>query len=60
MPKVLNSDESFVLRDNITFGHEFNAERYHHALDLSALGPDLEVLPSRDMTEIGRSKCLVV
>eukprot|EP00931_Biecheleriopsis_adriatica_P106427 TRINITY_DN8088_c0_g5_i1.p1 TRINITY_DN8088_c0_g5~~TRINITY_DN8088_c0_g5_i1.p1 ORF type:complete len:1305 (-),score=211.21 TRINITY_DN8088_c0_g5_i1:124-4038(-) len=55
VPMVANA----TLRDNVTFGfstsqgpEKFEA-RYEAALEAAALGPDLDVLPSGDQTEIG-------
>eukprot|EP01071_Lankesteria_metandrocarpae_P003569 Lankesteria_metandrocarpae@DN3045_c0_g1_i1.p1 len=42
-----------TVRDNITWGLDFDAEKYHNVLDGCALLPDLDVFPSGDMTEIG-------
>ena len=49
--------EAFILndtvRENILFGSEYNPDLYKKTLDLAQLGPDLEVLPGGDMTQIG-------
>ncbi|KAF9577122.1 Multidrug resistance-associated protein 1, partial [Lunasporangiospora selenospora] len=42
-----------TLRDNILFGQEFDQERYDRVVMASDLIPDLKMLPSGDMTEIG-------
>ncbi|KAG0353636.1 hypothetical protein BGZ54_002156, partial [Gamsiella multidivaricata] len=42
-----------TLRENITFGNEFNQERYDHIVMACGLLPDIEMLPAGDMTEIG-------
>ncbi|KAJ2656945.1 hypothetical protein IWW48_004768 [Coemansia sp. RSA 1200] len=42
-----------TLRDNILFGHRLDQEFYDKVIDACALRPDLGVLPSGDMTEIG-------
>ncbi|KAL6072198.1 hypothetical protein STEG23_017179, partial [Scotinomys teguina] len=42
-----------TIRDNILFGSEFNEKKYQQVLEACALLPDLEILPGRDMTEIG-------
>eukprot|EP00930_Biecheleria_cincta_P033436 TRINITY_DN23167_c0_g1_i3.p1 TRINITY_DN23167_c0_g1~~TRINITY_DN23167_c0_g1_i3.p1 ORF type:complete len:1287 (+),score=197.43 TRINITY_DN23167_c0_g1_i3:74-3934(+) len=55
IPVVINA----TLRENVTFGFtsslstEQMEARYHAALEAAALGPDLEVLPAGDQTEIG-------
>ncbi|XP_078268090.1 ATP-binding cassette sub-family C member 5-like [Rhinoraja longicauda] len=41
------------LRDNILFGKSYDEDRYHNVLEACCLYPDIEVLPSEDMTEIG-------
>ncbi|XP_039546373.1 canalicular multispecific organic anion transporter 1 isoform X1 [Pimephales promelas] len=41
------------LKDNVLFGSELDEERYRSAVDACALGPDLDLLPGRDQTEIG-------
>ncbi|XP_072028464.1 ATP-binding cassette sub-family C member 9-like [Amphiura filiformis] len=41
------------LRDNILFGQPYDQERYESVLEACALLPDIEILPGRDMTEIG-------
>ena len=42
-----------TLKNNILFGKEYNEERYVRTLDVCQLGPDLEMLPAGDLTEIG-------
>ncbi|KAJ1946018.1 hypothetical protein GGF37_001399 [Kickxella alabastrina] len=42
-----------TLRDNILFGHRFEQEFYDKVINACALGPDLEMLPGGDTTEIG-------
>ncbi|KAK4493262.1 hypothetical protein RD792_017859, partial [Penstemon davidsonii] len=42
-----------TLRENILFGSSFEPERYWKAVDVTALHHDLELLPGRDLTEIG-------
>uniref|UniRef100_A0A3B5AUS3 ATP-binding cassette sub-family C member 5 n=1 Tax=Stegastes partitus TaxID=144197 RepID=A0A3B5AUS3_9TELE len=42
-----------TLRDNILFGHEYQEDRYQSVLSACALRPDLALLPSADLTEIG-------
>ncbi|KAM6551931.1 hypothetical protein CsatB_001739 [Cannabis sativa] len=41
------------VRDNILFGSEFEPERYWKAIDVAELHLDLDLLPARDLTEIG-------
>ncbi|KAJ3066653.1 hypothetical protein HDU98_010066, partial [Podochytrium sp. JEL0797] len=48
-PWIMNS----TLRENIVFGGEFREDFYHRVVEACGLGPDLEVLPGGDMTEIG-------
>ncbi|XP_051773178.1 LOW QUALITY PROTEIN: canalicular multispecific organic anion transporter 1 [Ctenopharyngodon idella] len=45
--------QNATLRDNILFGSKLEEERYLSAVDACALGPDLDLLPGRDQTEIG-------
>ncbi|XP_067676213.1 multidrug resistance-associated protein 1-like [Haliotis asinina] len=42
-----------TLQQNILFGAPFDKERYSAVLEACALGPDLELLPGGDQTEIG-------
>ncbi|KAG0339821.1 hypothetical protein BG004_006659 [Podila humilis] len=42
-----------TVRDNILFGRVLNQDWYDRVLDVCGLGPDLEMLPAGDMTEIG-------
>ncbi|CAH2034504.1 unnamed protein product [Thlaspi arvense] len=42
-----------TVRENIIFGSDFEAERYWRAIDVTALQHDLDLLPGRDLTEIG-------
>ncbi|OAY47206.1 hypothetical protein MANES_06G060800v8 [Manihot esculenta] len=42
-----------TVRDNILFGSEFQPTRYWQAIDVTALHHDLDLLPGRDLTEIG-------
>lgn len=48
-PFIMNA----TLRDNVTFGLPFDIIKYQNTLQMCALGPDLDVLPSGDLTEIG-------
>ncbi|CAG8720739.1 46294_t:CDS:2 [Gigaspora margarita] len=45
--------QNATLRDNITFGLPFNYEKYQQVIKDCCLEPDLLVLPSGDLTEIG-------
>lgn len=42
-----------TLRDNILFGLEYEEDRYQSVLSACCLRPDLALLPSADLTEIG-------
>ncbi|XP_030512710.2 ABC transporter C family member 12-like isoform X7 [Rhodamnia argentea] len=42
-----------TVRDNILFGSEFEQEKYWKAVSVTELEHDLDVLPGRDLTEIG-------
>ncbi|XP_062958179.1 ATP-binding cassette sub-family C member 2-like [Cynocephalus volans] len=42
-----------TVKDNILFGSELNEKRYQQILEACALLPDLEMLPGRDLAEIG-------
>ena len=42
-----------TVRDNILFGKTHNAVLYERVVESCALGPDLEILPGGDQTEIG-------
>ncbi|XP_033137229.1 ABC transporter C family member 12 isoform X2 [Brassica rapa] len=42
-----------TVRENIIFGSDFERERYWRAIDVTALQHDLDLLPGRDLTEIG-------
>lgn len=44
---------NLTVRDNITFGKEFNELRYRTIIEACALEPDLQQLPGGDQTEIG-------
>ncbi|XP_058197320.1 ABC transporter C family member 12-like isoform X3 [Rhododendron vialii] len=41
------------VRENILFGSNFESSRYWKAIDVTALQHDLDLLPGRDLTEIG-------
>ncbi|CAK9309360.1 unnamed protein product [Citrullus colocynthis] len=42
-----------TVRDNILFGLAFESARYEKTIDVTALQPDLDILPGGDLTEIG-------
>jgi ABC-type multidrug transport system fused ATPase/permease subunit len=42
-----------TVRENILFGSSFDPERYWKSIDVTALQHDLDLLPGRDLTEIG-------
>ncbi|KAG0271976.1 hypothetical protein BGZ95_000148 [Linnemannia exigua] len=42
-----------TLKDNITFGQEFDQNKYDHVIYVSGLLPDIAMLPAGDQTEIG-------
>ncbi|KTG34758.1 hypothetical protein cypCar_00021467 [Cyprinus carpio] len=48
--------QNATLKDNILFGSNLYEERYLSVVDACALGPDLDLLPGRDHTEIGEKK----
>ncbi len=41
------------VRDNILFGLPMDRDRYQHAIKVCSLEKDLEILPDRDLTQIG-------
>ena len=41
------------VKDNILFGQPMNGTLYSNTLSSCALGPDLDILPAGDATEIG-------
>ena len=45
--------QNATVRNNILFGNEWNEEWYHEVVEACALGPDLDILPNGDSTEIG-------
>ncbi|XP_026080611.1 canalicular multispecific organic anion transporter 1-like isoform X1 [Carassius auratus] len=45
--------QNATLKDNILFGSGLDEKRYLSVVDACALGPDLDLLPGRDQTEIG-------
>ena len=45
--------QNATLKDNILFGKGSDDGKYRKTVDACALGPDLEILPGGDETEIG-------
>ncbi|CAL4102207.1 unnamed protein product, partial [Meganyctiphanes norvegica] len=45
--------QNATLQDNITFGEDFDPQRYKEVVKACALQPDLDMLPAGDQTEIG-------
>ena len=45
--------QNATVQDNILFGQEMDREWYNSVIEACALGPDLEILPAGDLTEIG-------
>ncbi|XP_018345324.1 PREDICTED: ATP-binding cassette sub-family C member Sur [Trachymyrmex septentrionalis] len=45
--------QNATLRDNILFGSRYRSRRYRNVLHACALQPDVDILPSRDLTRIG-------
>ena len=45
--------QNATVKQNIVFGKEYNRKWYNEVIDACALRPDLEMLPSGDLTEIG-------
>ncbi|XP_054281763.1 ATP-binding cassette sub-family C member Sur-like [Macrosteles quadrilineatus] len=41
------------LRDNILFGRPYRSRRYNRVIAATALQPDIDILPGKDMTDIG-------
>uniref|UniRef100_A0A336N0A9 CSON011403 protein n=1 Tax=Culicoides sonorensis TaxID=179676 RepID=A0A336N0A9_CULSO len=48
-PWLLNA----TIRENILFGESYRPRRYQKVLEACSLLPDLELLPGKDLTEIG-------
>ncbi|CAD6209113.1 GSCOCG00003733001-RA-CDS [Cotesia congregata] len=44
----------FIIRENILFGNEYDAQRYHSAIALSCLREDLKLLANGDKTVIDK------
>ena len=45
--------QNMTLKDNVLFDKKYNEIKYNSVLDSCALRPDLEILPAKDLTEIG-------
>ena len=45
--------QNMSLRNNILFGNPMNATKYEQIISACALRADLDILPAKDMTEIG-------
>ena len=45
--------QNATLKENVLFGKNSDDVRYQKAIEACALGPDLEILPGGDETEIG-------
>jgi ATP-binding cassette subfamily C (CFTR/MRP) protein 1 len=45
--------QNATVKDNIIFGKEYDRRWYNEVVDACALRPDLDMLPSGDLTEIG-------
>ncbi|KAK5164037.1 ATP-binding cassette transporter yor1 [Saxophila tyrrhenica] len=45
--------QNATVKQNIVFGRDYDRKWYNEVIDACALRPDLEMLPSGDMTEIG-------
>jgi len=48
-PWLLNG----TLRENILFGQPFRPRRYGRIIEACSLQPDIDILPGKDLTEIG-------
>ena len=49
--------QNATLKDNILFGKNLYSVKYQRTIEACALGPDLEILPGGDETEIGEKVC---
>ncbi|KAG0701725.1 Canalicular multispecific organic anion transporter 1 [Chionoecetes opilio] len=47
--------QNATLRDNITWGHAYEPQRYQEVVWACALKPDFDMLPARDLTEVGEN-----
>jgi len=45
--------QNATLKENIVFGKPYKSKWYHEVIESCALGPDLQILPAGDQTEIG-------
>ncbi|KAL1588310.1 hypothetical protein WHR41_02807 [Cladosporium halotolerans] len=45
--------QNATVKDNITFGKDYERRWYNEVVDACALRPDLDMLPNGDLTEIG-------
>ncbi|XP_041373545.1 multidrug resistance-associated protein 1-like isoform X2 [Gigantopelta aegis] len=45
--------QNATIKDNILFGSDCHLSKYEKVIDACALTPDLDILPARDLTEIG-------
>ena len=45
--------QNATLKENILFGKDLNNVKYGKTIEACALVPDLDILPGRDMVEIG-------
>ncbi|KAL6945160.1 hypothetical protein ACO0QE_002606 [Hanseniaspora vineae] len=45
--------QNATIRDNITFGSDYDEKKYKNVLDICSLRPDLKILEAGDLTEIG-------
>jgi len=45
--------QNATVKDNILFSKAFSQSAYQKVIDACALGPDLDILPGGDETEIG-------
>ncbi|KAJ8312999.1 hypothetical protein KUTeg_010372 [Tegillarca granosa] len=52
--------QNATLMDNILFGKTFLHKKYKKVLEACALGPDLDILPGRDLIEIGEKTRVLV
>ena len=52
--------QNATVREYILFGKPHNLMMYGRVIESCALGPDLEILPGRDLTEIGEKVCSIV
>ena len=45
--------QNATLQDNILFGKDMEADKYNNIVEACALVSDLDMLPAKDLTEIG-------